>query len=97
MPVEVPLRGTTHQGKQKRWVNLIARVRNTACLVLQGERIPFRQPHMPQNQGVAPFTGDREVTPLGWDGYGFVGFEVDQPLPCEIVGILGTVDAEAER
>jgi hypothetical protein len=97
MPVEVPLRGTTHQGKQKRWVNIWARLQETACLVLNGERLPFRQPHMPVNQGVAPFTGDRKVQPLGYDHYGFLSFVVDQPLPCTIVGLFGTLDAEAER
>src|SRR4029077_3534501 len=48
MPVEIPLRGTTGQGGRKRWVNLRARMQGTACLVLNGERLPFRQSHMAQ-------------------------------------------------
>lgn len=103
MPVDAPVRGPTQQGRRKRWVSLRARVEGTACLVLkptpqsQPERIPFRQPHMPQNQGVAPFSGDREVTPLGWDRMGMIEFYVDQPLPATILGIMGVLDAEAER
>jgi len=97
MPVDVPLRGTTGQTQRKRWNRLTARVEQTAYLVLNGERIPFRQPQMPQNQGVAPFTGDRSVMPLGWDGFGFVSFEVDQALPCTIIGIVGTLDQAVER
>jgi hypothetical protein len=94
MPVEVVVRGQTGQGLRKRWANLRARVLGTACLVLQGERIPFRQPHMPMDQGPAPFTGDREVLALGYDRYGFISFEIDQPLPATIIAILGTVDTE---
>jgi hypothetical protein len=97
MPVDVTVRGQTGQGLRKRWTNLRARVMTTACLVLQGERIPFRQPHMFQDQGVAPFTGDREVLALGYDKYGFISFHVDQPLPCTLVGLMGTVDLEVRQ
>jgi hypothetical protein len=96
MPVEVPVRGLTGQGTRKRWVNLRARVQGTACLVLHGEAIPFRQPHMPQNQGVAPFTGDREVMALGYDRFGMVSFVVDKPLPATVLGVLGVLDTEVQ-
>lgn len=94
MPVDVTVRGQTGQGLRKRWANLRARVMTTACLVLQGETIPFRQPHMPQDQGPAPFTGDREVLALGYDKYGFISFHVDKPLPCTLIAVMGTVDLE---
>jgi hypothetical protein len=95
MPIEVPLRGATGQGLRKRWVTLRARLQETACLVLQGERLPFRQPHMPQNQGVAPYSGDRECLPLGgWDRAATIDFVVDQPLPCTLLALMGLVDTE---
>lgn len=95
MPVDVPIRGTTQQNLRKRWANLRARVVGTATLKLQNETLPFRQPHMPMDQGVAPFTGDRETgLVLGWDKYGFISFEAPDPLPCTIIGIFGAVDTE---
>jgi hypothetical protein len=97
MPVDVTVRGQTGQGLRKRWASLRARVQQTACLVLQGERMPFRLPTMPMNQGPAPFTGDREVMALGFDRYGFIGFEADQPLPVTIIAIMGTIDTEVHQ
>jgi hypothetical protein len=98
LPVEIPVRGVTQQGLRKRWAKLWARVEGTACLVVQGERLPFRQQHMPQHQGVAPFSGDRQApTPLGWDRRGMVSFEVDQPLPCTVIGLFGTLDSEVQQ
>jgi hypothetical protein len=94
LPVELPLRGTTGQGLRKRWTRLRARVEQTACLVLNGERLPFRQPHMAMDQGVAPFSGDREVQPLGWDRTGTITFDVDQPLPCTLLGLMGSLEQE---
>jgi hypothetical protein len=98
LPVEIPVRGVTQQGLRKRWAKLWARVEQTACLVVQNERLPFRQQHMPQNQGVAPFSGDRQAsTALGWDRRGMVSFEVDQPLPCTLIGLFGTLDSEVQQ
>jgi hypothetical protein len=97
LPVDLNLRGTTGQRVKKRFVKIVARVENAACLVVHGERIPFRQPHMAMDQGVALFSGDKEVTPLGWSGMGVIDFAVDQPLPCTVVGLIALVDQEAER
>ena len=94
MPVDITVRGTTGQGLRKRWANLRARLIGTACLVMQNETVPFRQPHMPTGQGVAPFTGDREVMAMGHDRYGYISFTVPQPLPCTIIAVYGTVDTE---
>lgn len=94
LPVDLPVRGTTGQGLRKRFASLTGRVEKTACLVLNGERVPFRQASMPMNQGPVPVSGDKEVTPLGWDTMGCIDFVVDQPLPCTIIGLYGTVDQE---
>lgn len=94
LPVEVARPGVTGQGSRKRWTNLTARVQNTASLVLQNEKIPWRQPHMPQNQGPAVFTGDRVVNALGYDTYGMISFVVPDPLPCTIIAVYGTLDVE---
>ena len=98
LPIDLPIRGVTQQGLRKRWAKLWARIETTACLVMQGERLPFRQQHMPMDQGVAPFSGDRQCpTPLGWDRRGMVSFEVPDPLPCTLIGIFGTLDSETQQ
>jgi hypothetical protein len=49
---------------------------------------------MPMGQGPAPFTGDREITAIGWDKYGFVSFAVPDPLPCTVIAVMGSLDLE---
>lgn len=90
------LRGTV-QRSRKRWVELTAWLFESLCLLLRNERLPFRQPSHPQNQGPPPFSGDRKVQPLGWDVDGVVTFVADQPVPCTLVGIIGVLDVEAEQ
>ena len=98
VPIDAPVRGhATSQMVRKRWVELRARVERTANLVLHGERVFFRQPHMPMDQGVGLYTGDVEVTPLGWSGLGLISFVSDQPLPSTVIGIYGTLDQEVRQ
>jgi hypothetical protein len=94
---DVAVRGTNGQRIKKRYVRLLARLEQSACLVLHGERIPFRSASMPQDQGVVPFSGDKEVTPLGFSQRAVVEFIVDQPLPCTLISLFGTLDIEADR
>lgn len=96
LPVELPVRGNTGQVGQKRWVKLTARLYQSLCLVLHAERLQFRARHMPMGQGLPPFTGDKDITPLGWSRKALISFVADQPLPCTVLGIIGTVDAAAE-
>jgi hypothetical protein len=94
---DVAVRGPNGQRIKKRYVRLLARLEQSACLVLHGERIPFRSASMPQDQGVVPFSGDKEVTPLGFSQRAVVEFIVDQPLPCTLISLFGTLDIEADR
>jgi hypothetical protein len=97
VPNNLPVRGTSAQLSRKRWVKLRARVKETACLVLHGERLPFRQPSMPMDQGPAPYSGERDIVPLGWSGQGVISFIADQPVPSTVLAIYGLLDQEAER
>lgn len=97
VPPDPQVRGMSGQKIRKRWVDLMARVQGTACLILHGERLPFRTPSAPMDQGSVPFSGDKVVTPLSWGRRGVVEFTVDQPLPSVLLGIFGTLDVEADR
>lgn len=97
VPVDVPLRGTTGQLARKRWVKVRVRVEQTLSLIVHGERVFSRQPHMPMGQGAAPFSGDKDIVPLGWSGHGVITFVADEPLPSTILGIYGLLDSEAQQ
>lgn len=97
LPPDFPQQGATMQRSKKRWVELTGRVVDTGCLVLNGERLPFRLASHPMNQGTPLFTGDRKVQPLGWDVTGQITFVVDQPLPCTLVGLICLLDVEVPR
>lgn len=98
MPLELPVRGETHQGKRKAFRQLRARVEGTASLTLLGQRLPFRKQQHPNSQGVPPFSGDiGPAVLLGTNTRGMVSFAVEDPLPCTILGIYGTAEVEAER
>lgn len=97
LPPEIQgLRGSIMRSR-KSWKELTARLFESLCLILKGERMQFRRPSMPQNQGPGVFSGDKKVTPLGFDTEGAIAFVVDQPLPCTLVGIIGVLEVEAEQ
>jgi hypothetical protein len=86
MPADLPVRGTTGQMNRRRWVKLRARVEGARGLRIHGENIPF--------EGLAPFSGDKDVTVLGWNGHGMVAFVSDKSMPCTLLGIYGILDQE---
>jgi len=80
---------------QKRFVTIRIRMENTLSLVVQDEPVFFRTPSMAMDQGAAPFTGDKEVHPLGWDELAILEFRSDQPLPATVLGLFGTLNVNA--
>ena len=52
------------------------------------ERIPFRTSADPMNEGIPPFTGDKEVEFRGnYDTDGFIFVRQTQPLPLTILSL----------
>lgn len=95
LPPEVPVRGTS-QRSRKRWVEVTARLYQSLCLVLNGNRLTFRTAAMPMDQGLPPFTGDKRVVTLGWSTDAGLTFVADQPVPCTLLGLIGVLDVAAE-
>jgi len=91
LPVELPQQSIATL--RKRWVNIRVRVEETLSLKVQGEPIFIRTPSNPTDQGNPPFTGDKEVRPLGWDELAILEFLSDDPLPATLLGMFGTLNA----
>jgi len=87
---EVPATGTS-QGLPRRWNKIIARVIDTVGLKINGKQIPGRKPSDPMDEAPPPFSGDVDITNLGWDTDGYITIEQPYPLPVEIVCLTGTL------
>ena len=52
------------------------------------ERVPFRKSSDPMDQGIPPFTGDKEVEFRGdYDTDGFMIVRQTQPLPLTVLSL----------
>jgi hypothetical protein len=87
---EVPQNGTS-QALTKSWGKVVARLKDTQGVVINGERVPWRASSDPL--GVAPpsFTGDKQVTNLGWDTDAYITIVQDKPCHIEVLAITGTL------
>lgn len=65
---------------------------DTVGLTLNGEVIPFRSSLDLMDQGITPFTGDKEMLNLGWEADGVITFEQNLPLPATILCFFGTLE-----
>ena len=97
LPAVVQGQTGTNQGKQMRTAKMVMRFLNTiGCRVNGKEQIPFRNfGDGLLDQPILPFTGDKEVTMLGWEKNGKeVVIEQIDPLPFNILAIFrdGTVN-----
>lgn len=84
----------TAQGKTKRITKAVIRFLATVGAkagadLSQMDEIQFRQPSMPMNQAVPPFTGDKLVEwPGSYDFDGYIYVQQPQPLPMTVVAIM---------
>ena len=83
----------TSQGKTKRIYEITLRLFETVGVEVGPdlnnlERIPFRTSADPMNEGIPPFTGDKEVEFRGnYDTDGFIFVRQTQPLPLTILSL----------
>lgn len=97
MPPEVPIEGGTSQMTKRRYARLSVRLLDslgvqmgtTSCQAL--ETIPFRSSSDCMGMAPALFTGDKEISHLGWDD-GRVFVRQPQPLPSTVLAIMGVLD-----
>lgn len=79
----------TAQGKKKRWPQIVARVENTQGIKINDKQIPFRKSSTPMDSPPPAFTGDIKVGNSGYDRDAFITIIQDQPLPMELVALMG--------
>lgn len=80
-----------NQGLKRRWNKIIARVLNTTGLTINGEVIPARIPADPMDSAPVPYSGDVNITNLGWDTEGRITVVQPLPLPAHLVSLTGTL------
>jgi hypothetical protein len=90
----------TAQGKTKRITKAVIRFLATVGAkagadLSQVDEIQFRQPSMPMNQAVPPFTGDKLIEwPGSYDFDGYIYVQQPQPLPMTVVAIMPQVHTQ---
>ena len=93
MRIDAGSQNGTSQGKTKRIYEITLRLFETVGVEVgpdldHMERIPFRSSANPMNEGIAPFTGDKEVEFRGnYDTDGFIFVRQTQPLPLTILSL----------
>jgi hypothetical protein len=93
MRIDAGSQNGTSQGKTKRIYEITLRLFETVGVEVgpdlnNMERIPFRTSADPMNEGIPPFTGDKEVEFRGnYDTDGFIFVRQTQPLPLTILSL----------
>lgn len=82
----------TIQPCKKKWTRLFAKLVDTVGINLNGEVIPFRSSLDLMDQGITPFTGDKEIFNLGWEADGVIEIEQNLPLSATVLCIFGTLE-----
>lgn len=95
MRPEVPVSGTS-QGQPKHWARIWTRVQDTLGVKIgvdgQVEELPARRAGDPMNHVLDLVTGDLEVNNLGVDADGSVTVVSEEPVPCTVVSVFGTIN-----
>jgi len=93
MRIDAGSQDGTSQGKTKRIFEVTARLFETVGLEVgpdldNMERVPFRTSADPMDQGIPPFTGDKQVEFRGnYDTDGFMIVRQTQPLPFTLLSL----------
>jgi len=93
MRIDAGSQDGTSQGKTKRIFEVTARLFETVGVevgpdLANMERVPFRTSADPMDQGIPPFTGDKQVEFRGnYDTDGFMMVRQTQPLPLTLLSL----------
>lgn len=89
---EVKTNEGTSQTIKQRWAKVIARVKETNHLKINGYEVPFRSVLDDMDEAPPLLTGDIEIHTLGADGEGQIRFQRTDPLKVTINGFFGILD-----
>lgn len=88
---EIKAAGTS-QVSRKRWNKVVARVIDTFGITINGKiPLPARSAEMDMDTAPTPFSGDVDMTNLGWDVAGRITIEQPLPIAASVVCVLGTL------
>lgn len=83
--------GQSTQGMRRGWSKIMVRVLETIGLTVNGEVIPSRSSLDGMGAATTPFSGDVEISNLGWDTEGRITIIQALPLPAHVVSVGGTL------
>jgi len=75
--------------QRKRWNSIVVRLNDSIGVKINGERVEFRKSTDPMDASVPLSSLDWRVTNLGWDFDGRIEVKQDQPLPLNVLAIIG--------
>ena len=84
--------GEMTEGLARKWNKCFLRLRNSIGANVNGEEMEFNYGNMPMDSAPPLFSGDKDITPFGWDTDGFITITHNQPYPLEIQAIYGEVE-----
>src|SRR6266550_3105482 len=81
----------TAQGGLKRWNSITVRLNESIGVTINGDRVEFRRSGDPMDSPVPLSSLECRVSNLGWDRDGRIEVKQDQPLPLNVLAIIGTL------
>ena len=91
LKVEAGASAGTAQNRPKRYNQVSVRLHETVGVTINGDQLPFRSSSTPVGQNIPSFTGDKNVSNLGWNTDGQITIEQTQPLPMTVLSLTGTL------
>lgn len=80
---------TTSQGNQVRSGDAIVRMLDSINLLVDDQRVAFQQFGADVlDKAPTPFTGDKEISRLGWDKFSSVTLKQDQPYAWHVLALI---------
>ncbi len=94
MKPEVPVQGSTVQGRVMGWVEIRARLLNTLGGEINGHPVYYRTPEALLSEEPELFTGEKVFENLGYEDQGKITFKQEQPFPFTLLSLLGELEIE---
>ena len=91
LKIEAGASAGTAQNRPKRYNQVSVRLHETVGVTINGDQLPFRSSSTPVGQNIPAFTGDKNVSNLGWNTDGQITIEQTQPLPMTVLSLTGTL------
>jgi len=95
LPPDVPNNIESIRSWKKRWNKVWALLFASNLPIINGKRPPDRNPATPMDTPELPTTGHVKTTNLGWDDFGQITIEENQPVPMNVLAIYGEMGKDS--